>query len=288
MISPMLSRHARLGIALVCAVPFAAVAAAATLNFGNAAVARPRLDTFSAFTIVDTAATASKDGVITGFKYYAANTRSFRFVLIDSTTGKKVLWVSDDIKPVGVGAAAFTPAIPVPVRAGNVVGIYSDSFGVIPFTLNSPTFSGTGPDPFTASGQPLPSAGVTLPFTGITDRDYSYNADEQACSFAIGRPINGDGSSVFRSKRGTIPVKLTGCDHRGLAPQVSLTRLTGASPGPVSISSVAAADKGTTMRFDNGGRYIYNLAAKQLGVGTYTLTIKVNGIAVVTVGLAIR
>jgi len=288
MISPMLSRHGRLGLTFVCAVPCAAVAAAATLSFGNAAVARPRLDTFSAFTIVDTAATASKEGVITGFRYYAANTRSFRFVLVDSTAGRKVLWVSDDIKPAAVGAATFTPAIPVPVRAGNAVGIYSDSFGVIPFTLNSPTFSGTGPDAFTASGQPVPSAGITLPFVGITDRDYSYNADEQACSFAIGKPINGDGSSVFKSKRGAIPVKLTGCANRGLAPQVGLTRLTGALPGPVGISSLAAADKGTTMRFDNGGGYIYNLAAKHLGVGTYALTIRVNGIAVVTVGLAIR
>jgi len=285
------TRRSRFGIilpAVVAVVTVATVAAGANSTFGNAAVARPRLDTFSAFTIVDTAATASTTGVVTRFQYYAAVVRSFRFVLVDSTAGKKVLWVSDDIRPGAVGAATYTPATPVPVRAGNVVGVYSDSFGVIPYTLNSPTFSGSGPDLFTGSGQPVPAGGLTLPFAGITDRDYSYNADEQACSFGIGQPIDGDGGSVFKSKRGVIPVKLVGCDNPNLAPQLNLTRLTGASPGPVGVTSVSAADHGTTMRFQKGGRYIYNLAAKSLGRGTYALSIRVNGIAVATVGFAIR
>jgi hypothetical protein len=272
----------------VAVVAVATVAAGATSTFGNAAVPRPRLDTFSAFTIVDTAATASATGVVTRFRYYAAAVRSFRFVLVDSTAGKKVLWVSDDIRPAAVGAATYTPVTPVPVRAGNAVGVYSDSLGVIPYTLNSPTSAGSGPDVFTGPGQPVPTAGATLPFAGITDRDYSYNADEQACSFAVGRPIAADGSSVFKSKRGVIPVKLAGCDNANLAPQLSLTRLTGASPGPVGVTSASAADRGTTMRFQKGGRYMYNLAAKSLGRGTYALSIRVNGIAVVTVGFALR
>jgi hypothetical protein len=269
----------------------ASVASAANSNFGNTAVPRTFIDTFSAFTIVDTAATAPSDGVITDLNYYAANGNSFRFVLIDNTASAKVLWVSPDIAPSGVGAATFTPATPIPVHAGNEVGIYSDSAGVIPFTLNSDSFAGSGPDPFTLPGQPVPSVGATLsPIAGITDRDYSYNADEQSCSFAIGQPINPDGSSVFKAKRGAIPVKLTGCANPKLAPQISVTRTSGASPGPVDeISSVSSADTGTTMRYDpTAGQYIYNLSTDTLGVGSYTLTITVAGekVATITFGLS--
>jgi hypothetical protein len=288
-----MGRKARLSSILaalaVTAATLASVAVAATSNFGNAAVPRTFLDTFSAFTIVDTAATASGDGVITDLNYFAANTHSFRFVLLDSTTGSHVLWVSPDITPSGVGAATFTPAIPIPVHAGNAVGVYSDSTGVIPFTLNSAQFQGSGPDPFTNGGNPVPVVGGTVPFVGITDRDYSYNADEQSCSFGIGQPINSDSSSVFKAKRGVIPVKLVGCDNPGLAPEISINRTSGSNPGPVDeVSSVSAADSGTTMRFDpTAGQYIYNLSAADLGSGTYTLTITVGGLLVATVNFGL-
>jgi hypothetical protein len=264
----------------------AAVAAAATVNFGNAAIPRQYTDTFNAFSIVDTAATAPSGGVVTDFNYYAANTKSFKFVVIDSVAGAHVLWVSPDITPSGVGAATFTPAVPVPVQAGNLIGIYSDSTGVIPFTLNSAAFAGSGPDPFTNPGQPNPTVGATLAFVGITDRDYSYNADAQNCTFSIGQPINADGSSVFKAKRGVIPVKLVGCTNPNLAPQISIVQTSGSSPGPVNdVSSVSAADTGTTMRFDpTAGQYIYNLDVSSLaGAGSYTLTITVAGETVATV-----
>src|SRR5262245_48075976 len=268
----------------------ASVAIGNSFNVGNAAVDRPILDTFFAFSIVDTAATAPSDGVVTGIHYYAkVNTGSFRFVLIDSTASGQVLWVSDDIAPSAVGTATYTPPVPIPVQAGNAIAIYFDSTGVIPFTLNSPTFEGSGPDRFTRINKPTPTAGSTLPFNGITDRDYSYNADVQPCTFGIGQPINADGSSLFNARRGVIPVKLTGCDNPDLAPDVSVTQITGSSPGPVDISSVSAADTGTTMRFDSiDGQYIYNLSTANLAPGTYTLQISVSGLTVVSVEFGIH
>jgi hypothetical protein len=55
--------------------------------------------------------------------------------------------------------------------------------------------------PAAGSGHAAPVAGHTVPFVGITDRDYSYNVDEQSCSFGIGQRINSDGSSVFSRTR---------------------------------------------------------------------------------------
>ena len=275
--------------AVVAASAAGLASAAAATNYGNAAIARTYTDTFYAFSIVDTVATAPSGGVITDLNYYAANTNPFRFVLIDSVAGGNVLWVSPDITPAGVGAATFTPSVPVPVQAGNAIGIYSDSYGVIPFDLNTPYFAGSGPDPFTLYNEPVPAAGDTLPFVGITDRDYSYNVDQQDCSFAIGQPINADSSSVFKAKRGVVPVKLVGCANPNLAPQISLERTSGANPGPVDeVNSVSAADSGTTMRYDpTAGQYIYNLSVANLGVGTYKLTITVGGLTVTTVSFGL-
>ncbi|HZC53772.1 MAG TPA: hypothetical protein VE441_14915, partial [Mycobacterium sp.] len=246
-------------------------------TFGNAATARPFVDGFSNFTIIDDAATAPDAGRITALHYYAADAGHLRFVTVDPAG--TVDWISDEIAP-QVGANVFTPPVPVPVRAGDRVGIYSVGSGVIPYDFNADP----GPDPFTANHDGLPTVGETLTIVGSTDRDYSYNADEESCTFTVGDPINADGSSVFRAKRGVVPVKLVGCPVSALAPTITVSRTSGSNPGSVDeVSSVSAADTGTTMRYDpSTGQYVYNLSLSAFGVGSYTVTITVNGIAVAT------
>ncbi len=94
----------------------------------------------------------------------------------------------------------------------------------------------------------------------------------------IQQPINADGSSVFSSSRGVVPVKFT-LEAEGVPtctlPQanIAVTRLTGASPGTVDESLYEmAADSGTSFRISSC-QYIYNLAAKALGAGTYEVDI---------------
>lgn len=264
--------------AAVVLLPSSAALAAST-TIGNAAVARPYLDGYHNFTIIDSAATASSAGVITSLNYYAAIAdRDFRFVTVDPSN--TVDWVSDAIAPPQLGVNLYTPPAPVPVGAGERVGIYTIDAAVIPYDFRT----GPGPDQFTYNHDGLPTVGETLAIQGTTDRDYSYNADEQNCTFTVGAPINADGSSVFKAKRGVLPVKLGGCPLSTLAPTISVTRTSDSNPGAVDeVTSVSAADSGTAMRYDStSSQYVYNLSLSGYGVGSYTITITVSGIAVTT------
>ena len=98
-------------------------------------------------------------------------------------------------------------------------------------------------------------------------------------------PINSDGSSVFNSKRGVVPVKFTltenGSPTCNLPPAtISLARTAGGVPGPIDESSfLQAADSGSNFRFD-GCQYVYNLASNSLGTGTYLVQISIDGFPV--------
>jgi hypothetical protein len=111
------------------------------------------------------------------------------------------------------------------------------------------------------------------------------------CSFAIGQPINADGSSVFKAGRGVIPVKLIpSCGNGSLAPTITVA-YTGSGTGAINegVNSVSSSDTGTTMRWDaSAGQYIYNLDAKNKTAGSYKLSIKVAGNEVHSVGLDLK
>ena len=110
------------------------------------------------------------------------------------------------------------------------------------------------------------------------------------------QPINPNGTSVFKYNS-TIPVKVqfTNCDGSipaNLAPTISLTMISGSTPGlqinePISTS---AADTTGVMRFSTN-QYIYNLATKPLPdpSATYriTITIPLTG-QTVTVNFGLR
>jgi hypothetical protein len=86
-------------------------------------------------------------------------------------------------------------------------------------------------------------------------------------------PINADGSSVFNSKRGVVPVKFA-LTSSGSAtcdlPSATLTlyRTSGGTPGIVNQSDyIMPADDGSSFRI-TGCQYLYNLGTGQLGVGS--------------------
>ena len=100
-------------------------------------------------------------------------------------------------------------------------------------------------------------------------------------------PINADGRSAFKANRGSLPVKFSltenGVFTCTLPPaSIAITRTAGGTAGPVDISVYATpADKGSNFRIDPSAcQYVYNVAARSLGVGTYRANINIDGIAV--------
>ena len=100
-------------------------------------------------------------------------------------------------------------------------------------------------------------------------------------------PINADGLSAFKAKRGNLPVKFSltenGVFTCALPPaSIAITRTAGGTAGPVDKSVYATpADKGSNFRIDPSAcQYVYNVAARSLGVGSYRVDISIDGIAV--------
>ena len=95
-------------------------------------------------------------------------------------------------------------------------------------------------------------------------------------------PINADGTSVFNSRRGVVPVKfnltqggIATCD---LPPAtIAVTRTGGGVTGQVNESVYSGnADTGSNFRIDQC-QYVYNLYSRALGVGLYRVDILING-----------
>jgi beta propeller repeat protein len=109
----------------------------------------------------------------------------------------------------------------------------------------------------------------------------------------VGQPINADGSSVFNANRGVIPVNFTltmnGTSTCTLPPaMISLTRTAGAATGAIDESVYEmSADNGSTFRI-SGCQYLYNLAAKTLGAGTYRIDITIGGTVVGSAVFALK
>jgi N-acetylneuraminic acid mutarotase len=118
-----------------------------------------------------------------------------------------------------------------------------------------------------------------------------FNSDEtwlySAPAFAaqVQQPINADGSSVFSASRGVVPVKFTltldGLPTCQLPPAtISLVRTAGATPGQIDESVyLQTADNGSSFRIANC-QYVYNLATRSLGPGSYQVQINISGVPV--------
>jgi hypothetical protein len=111
----------------------------------------------------------------------------------------------------------------------------------------------------------------------------------------VQQPINSDGNSIFKANRGVIPVKFTLTQNSTATCQLppatmSVTRTAGGVIGSVDEGSYSmAADNGSNFRIDQTAcQYVYNLAANVLGVGTYHVDIKLNGVAVGSAVFALK
>jgi hypothetical protein len=101
----------------------------------------------------------------------------------------------------------------------------------------------------------------------------------------VQQPIEADGSSLFRARRGAVPVRFTltrnGQPTCDLPPAtIAVVRTAGATLGEVNESEfILPVDGGANFRIDNCA-YIYNLSPRTLGPGTYLVEIQIDGVAV--------
>ncbi len=100
-------------------------------------------------------------------------------------------------------------------------------------------------------------------------------------------PIDPDGSGVFATKRGNLPVRFT-LTENGVptctlpAATITVTRTAGMHAGLLDEQIYAApADKGSNFGIDQSAcQYVYNLAARKMGPGKYRVDISIDGTSV--------
>ena len=119
---------------------------------------------------------------------------------------------------------------------------------------------------------------------GTTPHFSPFVVVESRYSASIQSPINADGSSVFKSNRGSIPVKFT-ATRDGVATcalpaaTIGVTRVSSATPEAVAEGDYTMpSDNGSSFR-SSGCQYVYNLSSS-LGRGTYMVQIEIDGAAV--------
>ena len=126
-------------------------------------------------------------------------------------------------------------------------------------------------------GQPSNTATLNVTVTPVDD--------PPVLAAHVQQPIDADGSSLFTARRGAIPVKFTlsidGQPTCDLPPaSIAVTRTTGAAPGTVNEGEfILPSDAGANFRIDDC-TYVYNLAARALGQGTYSVEIRIGSVVV--------
>jgi hypothetical protein len=140
----------------------------------------------------------------------------------------------------------------------------------------APTATATVAPTATATVAPTATATATPTATPTaTSAPHAYRADVEP-------PINADGTSIFNSQRGVVPVKFAlkdfGSPICGLPPAtIAVTRIAGGTLGEVNESTYAmSADSGSNFRISSC-QYIYNLSTAALGTGTYRVDIRIDG-----------
>jgi hypothetical protein len=151
---------------MFAAMPFAS--AASSIGAGNDATSRPHLDSRNNFTIIDKNHPVSDDGALNAFKYYAGNTNSFRFVIVDGSNVVK--YVSPQVTPSATGVGTFMPSSPVSVQKDWNIGLYFPSTGTVPFEA-----VGTSA-PYTLANSGQPAVGGILSYDSSAQRTYSFVA----------------------------------------------------------------------------------------------------------------
>jgi hypothetical protein len=147
-------------------------------------------------------------------------------------------------------------------------------------TVDPATSPLTLPHTYAAAGNYTASVSVTDDDGGTGSASAAVTVNYTTSGFL--QPINANGTSVFKYNS-TIPVKIrfTDCDGSmpaNLAPRITLTMVSGSTPGLAINEPIAtsAADTTGVMRF-SGDHYIYNLATKPLPdpTATYRITVTI-------------
>ena len=148
---------------------------AADLQGGNSVVDRNEQDSRNDFTIVDTNIPITGNGYLTNWSIYAKKTTKVQLKIIRKEgSDYKVIGQSDLVTPI-LGNNQFDLASPIYIKFGDLVGLYFEQGGVVPFTLDSGSYSRgdlNGKTLFTESGI-NPDLDQIVPFSDSSDRTYS-------------------------------------------------------------------------------------------------------------------
>jgi YVTN family beta-propeller protein len=140
----------------------------------------------------------------------------------------------------------------------------------------------------TSAGMVVAGVPLGTPATGVVISSNQLAAQIQP-------PINADGTSVFRSNRGAVPVKFT-LTQNGVptcqlpTATIAVFRTSGNAPGAVNESVFTMpSDNGIYFRVDTAAcQYVYNLNTQALGVGSYTVKINIGAMTVGTADFGLR
>lgn len=176
----------------------------------------------------------------------------------------------------------------VGVLLGNGDGTFQapvtyDSGGIHAVSLAVKDLNGDGkPDVVVTNS--CASKDACLSATGVGNIGGLINTTPWPYQAFVRQPINPDGNSTFKANRGVVPVKFTLTQNNAPtcslpAATISVNRIAGGTLAAIDESSYFAyADGGLYFRIDQTAcQYIYNLPLSSLGVGVYSVDIKING-----------
>jgi probable HAF family extracellular repeat protein len=225
-------------------------------------------------------------GQVVGYAYTSGNVfyHAFR-----TAANSPIIPATDDLGTLG-GSFSYAQAIN---GSGQVVGwadttgdaaqhAFSYSGGVIT-DLNTLIPSGSGWELQNATA--INDAGQIAGYGIINGEQHAFRLKPVGAYLAgVQQPINPDGSSVFNASKGVVPAKFTLKQNNAatcaLPPAtIAVTRTAGGTLGAIDESTyTSAADSGSNFRIDpTACQYIYNVAAKALGIGVYSVDIKISG-----------
>jgi len=211
-------------------------------------------------------------------------------------------WTADDVVP-ALSALSVTGSTGTACIGGNSVGLSFSFTSADVDTITGSINWGDGSSAESFSASPVSTshsyAAGSYTITVKVDDEDSFSSttpDDQKTAgvsllynvSGVLQPVNDtqakNDPSIFKYGS-TIPVKIRvtdciGTSVSGLAPQISVQKMSGSTPSGIDegVVSTSGADTGTTMRYDAAAQiYIYNLATKSLADQTATYQLKITG-----------
>lgn len=268
--------------ALLALVVGAPVGATTAISGGNTVISRAYLDSYSNFVIVDTNNPISGAGMLTSWSFWAGATSGVQLVVVRNSGGTvSVVGESVMVTPslAQLGTVVTSPLSPaIAVRAGDEVGLYFASTGVVPFDgiANGGT---SGTVLYTINGYGDPSVGAALTFEGAVDRMYSVSVSGAPSSFTgFYAPI--DMPPIVNTVKGgsVVPVKFNLYDGSGV--QVTDPSLVTVSAAQTTCTASAATDAievvssvSSALRYDSTAmQFIWNWKTLKVPGTCWTVT----------------